>query len=83
MELVHVIAFLQVWGSSVRGGAGITIHAYNSAAVFTLCKFEEPLKILVVDGERGLQVSNIRNGCWLSKHPEHAVQDMHFSLTGP
>ena len=41
-------------------------------------------KILVVDGERGFTGGlNIRNGCWLSKHPEHAVQDMHFSLTGP
>lgn len=41
-------------------------------------------KILVVDGERGFTGGlNIRNGCWLSKHPEHAVQDMHFLLTGP
>jgi len=41
-------------------------------------------KILVVDGERGFTGGlNIRNGCWLSKHPEHAVQDMHFSLRGP
>ena len=41
-------------------------------------------KILIVDGERGFTGGlNIRNGCWLSKHPEHAVQDMHFSLTGP
>ena len=41
-------------------------------------------KILVVDGERGFTGGlNIRNGCWLSKHPDHAVQDMHFSLTGP
>ena len=41
-------------------------------------------KILVVDGERGFTGGlNIRNGCWLSKRPEHAVQDMHFSLRGP
>ncbi len=41
-------------------------------------------KILVVDGKRGFTGGlNIRNGCWLSKHPDHAVQDMHFSLTGP
>jgi cardiolipin synthase len=41
-------------------------------------------KILVVDGEKGFTGGlNIRNGCWLSKHPEHAVQDMHFALTGP
>ena len=41
-------------------------------------------KILVVDGERGFTGGlNIRNGCWLSNHPDHAVQDMHFSLTGP
>ena len=40
-------------------------------------------KILVVDGERGFTGGlNIRNGCWLSKHPDHAVQDMHFALTG-
>ena len=41
-------------------------------------------KILVVDGERGFTGGlNIRNGCWLANHPDHAVQDMHFSLTGP
>ncbi|HAU48399.1 MAG TPA: cardiolipin synthase, partial [Planctomycetaceae bacterium] len=41
-------------------------------------------KILVIDGERGFTGGlNIRNGCWLSKHPDHAVQDMHFALTGP
>ena len=41
-------------------------------------------KILVIDGERGFTGGlNIRDGCWLSKHPQHAVQDMHFALKGP
>jgi cardiolipin synthase len=41
-------------------------------------------KILVVDGAVGFTGGlNIRDGCWLSRHPRHPVRDMHFELRGP
>ena len=47
---------------------GVPVSRFMPTTVpllFTLCKFEEPQKILVVDGERGFTGGlNIRNGCW-------------------
>jgi cardiolipin synthase len=41
-------------------------------------------KILVVDGRVGFTGGlNIREGCRLSRHPQHPVQDLHFRLEGP
>jgi len=41
-------------------------------------------KILVVDGHRGFTGGmNIREGNMLARKPDHAVQDLHFEITGP
>ncbi len=41
-------------------------------------------KIMVVDGTEGFTGSiNIRDGHWLARRPAHAVQDIHFRVTGP
>lgn len=41
-------------------------------------------KILVVDGKLGFAGgTNIREGHWLSRHPEAPVQCVHFALEGP
>lgn len=41
-------------------------------------------KILVVDGHRGFTGGmNIREGNMLARKPNHAVQDLHFEITGP
>ena len=66
---------------------GVTVSRFMPTTVpfyLPYANLRNHRKILVVDGQHGFTGGlNIRHGCWLSKHPLHPVQDMHFALTGP
>ena len=66
---------------------GVTVSRFMPTTVpfyLPYANLRNHRKILVVDGQHGFTGGlNIRHGCWLSKHPPHPVQDMHFALTGP
>ena len=66
---------------------GVTVSRFMPTTVpfyLPYANLRNHRKILVVDGQHGFTGGlNIRHGCWLSKHPSHPVQDMHFALTGP
>jgi cardiolipin synthase len=66
---------------------GVTVSRFMPTTVpfyLPYANLRNHRKILVVDGQYGFTGGlNIRHGCWLSKHPPHPVQDMHFALTGP